>query len=623
METNRCINCMSEMHKTAGKYCPVCGFDNQSAEAPIYALKPNSILHGRYLIGRVLGQGGFGITYVGLDMVLDIKVAVKEYFPMGLVTRDNMSSELLWNASQVGSTQRQSGCESFLKEARKMAKTDANPTIVRVRDTFLENETAYIIMDFVEGHTLKKKLQQGGPIPFPECMQLLRPMMEGLKEVHHQGIIHRDISPDNIIIQPDGSVKLLDLGAAKDMTASNGQTSQVVAKKGFSPLEQYVEKGEVGTWTDVYALCATIYYCITGKVLPDALERMYGEQQLQIPETVDPLPEHVVHTLEAGLAIKVQDRIQNIEELLQRLDSQQNQPSMQPQQAQPVKPSMQQTEHVQPSMQPQQGQAGAGQPSMQPQGTGPSMQQPRPGVPPMQPQRTGPSMQQQAPYQQNTANASNNKNGVVLAVIGIVALLIAVVIMVNNSGNTDKQEDTSEQISLEEIRKQAAETDKEEEDSNTGTYVKADNETQKEKNTASQPDYSEDTTDDTDSDDTDSDEADPKPEKKKKKEKKKETKDEADDTPAKPADSEYILPEIDTKVYSLEELQSLSDQELYLARNELYARHGYQFSKQDLQLYFGEKSWYTPTTTEVLDKEFNEYELANRDLILFVEEQRK
>lgn len=328
METNRCVNCMSEMQKSAGRYCPVCGFDNQSVEQPIYALKLNYILHGRYLIGRVLGQGGFGITYVGLDMVLDLKVAIKEYFPMGMVTRQDMSSTLLWNPSQASQTQRQSGCEGFLKEARKMAKTDANPTIVRVRDTFLENETAYIIMDFVEGHTLKEELQKNGPMPFPKCMELLRPMMEGLARVHQQGIIHRDISPDNMIVQPDGSVKLLDLGAAKDITLSNGQSSQVVAKKGFSPIEQYVEKGQIGPWTDVYALCATISYCITGKMLPDATERMLMQAGQQGPVLPGDLPENIALALKDGLALKAEDRIQDVGQLLQRLDAQS--PSGQP-----------------------------------------------------------------------------------------------------------------------------------------------------------------------------------------------------------------------------------------------------------------------------------------------------
>lgn len=319
MEINRCMGCMSELN-TTGRYCPVCGFDNQNIEQPSYALRCYSILHGRYLIGRVLGRGGFGITYIGLDLTLNIKVAIKEYYPMGEATREQgTSSALRWNLSQAGMTQRQKGYDSFLKEARKMAKIDQIPSIVRVRDTFLENETAYIVMDYVEGITLKEKLLKNGTMTFSECMELLSPIMEGLEKVHKQGMIHRDISPDNIMVQPDGSVRLLDLGAAKDMTTSQGPESQLVTKKGFSPLEQYMDAGKIGPWTDVYALCATIYYCITGKLLPAAMDRI-DHEELQFPENMkEPLSPKVISVLKAGLAVKPEERIQSVEELYQGL----------------------------------------------------------------------------------------------------------------------------------------------------------------------------------------------------------------------------------------------------------------------------------------------------------------
>lgn len=322
MNINRCVNCMEDMEKVSGTICPRCHFDNaRAAEAQSpYAMRQNSILHGRYLIGNVLGQGGFGITYIAFDMVLSIKVAIKEYFPMGIAMRDPGSSNtLLWHSTQVNTEQRQSGQESFLKEARRIAKIDQIPSIVRVRDTFFDNDTAYIVMDYVEGITLKDKLIRGGSISFTECMRYLAPMMEGLAQVHKAGIIHRDISPDNIIIQANGSVKLLDLGAAKDISTGQGQQSQLVAKKGFSPLEQYTEAGQIGPWTDVYALCATIYYSVTGKMVPNALDRM-GHEEISFPEGMkEPLEAHVRATLEAGLALEAGKRIQSVEEVLTRL----------------------------------------------------------------------------------------------------------------------------------------------------------------------------------------------------------------------------------------------------------------------------------------------------------------
>lgn len=323
MNIKRCVNCMEDMGNISDTVCPRCRFDNANAaqlQSPL-AMRQNSILHGRYLIGRVLGQGGFGITYIAFDFVLGIKVAVKEYFPMGMVTRDPGSTNtLLWHATQMNTEQRQSGQESFLKEARRIAKIDQIPSIVRVRDTFFENETAYIVMDFVDGITLKDKLLKGGAISFHECMRYLTPLMEGLVQVHRAGIIHRDISPDNIMIQADGSVKLLDLGAAKDISTGQGQQSQLVAKKGFSPLEQYTETGHIGPWTDVYALCATIYYSITGKLVPNALDRIGDSQEIVFPEGMkESVPAYVREALEAGLAVEAGRRIQSVEDLLTRL----------------------------------------------------------------------------------------------------------------------------------------------------------------------------------------------------------------------------------------------------------------------------------------------------------------
>lgn len=320
MEIRKCMNCMNEL-QTDSEVCPVCGYDNRQTEQPAFAMPCGFILHGRYLIGKVLGQGGFGITYIGLDMVLDTKVAVKEYYPMGMVTREQgKSASLLWNLSQISQTQRQSAYDSFLKEARKMAKLEHIPSIVRVRDMFLENETAYLVMDYIEGTTLKAKIKRDGQMSFGQCVSLLRPMMEGLVQVHRYGMIHRDISPDNIMIQPDGRVRLLDLGAAKDMTVGNALNSQLVAKKGFTPLEQYAENGKIGPWTDVYAMSATIYYAVTGKLLPESVERVMGNGEQQFESALQSFfSPQAAFVLKAGLAVKPEERIKTVEELLGRL----------------------------------------------------------------------------------------------------------------------------------------------------------------------------------------------------------------------------------------------------------------------------------------------------------------
>ena len=296
--------------------CPLCGFDIEGTEQPAEALPRNTILHGKYLIGNVLGQGGFGITYIGFDLSLEIKVAIKEYYPAGAASRREGQSSLVWNRSNMSQTFRQSAYDDFLKEARKMAKMDQIPSIVRVRETFLENETAYIVMDFVEGETLKARLKRDGVMKFSDCITLLRPMMEDLEKVHAQGLIHRDISPDNIMIQLDGKVKLLDLGAAKDLTLQKEGVSQLVTKKGFSPFEQYRENGHIGPWTDVYALCATIYYACYGRVVSPALDRMEQDDLTFDLPTKEPLSQSATAALQKGLAIRAQDRTQSVEQLL-------------------------------------------------------------------------------------------------------------------------------------------------------------------------------------------------------------------------------------------------------------------------------------------------------------------
>ena len=320
MTVNRCPHCMEELGELNGNFCPFCGFNAAQNPQPPEALPRESILHGKYLIGDVLGRGGFGITYIGFDLSLESKVAIKEYYPSGSAMRREGESSLYWNSTCASQTSRQGAYDDFLKEARKMARVDSIPSIVRVRETFLENETAYIVMDYVEGETLKTRLKRDGVLTYSACYAMLRPMMEDLQKVHQLGIIHRDISPDNIMIQKDGSVKLLDLGAAKDLSKKSDGQSQLVTKNGFSPAEQYMDSGKIGPWTDVYALCATIYYACYGKLVPQALERLDQDTLTFDLPAKEAIPQNVIETLKKGLAIRAAERIQSVEELMQRLN---------------------------------------------------------------------------------------------------------------------------------------------------------------------------------------------------------------------------------------------------------------------------------------------------------------
>lgn len=315
MKVVRCFNCMKEIESYP---CPNCGFDPTENPQPAEALLWNTILHGRYLVGKMMGQGGFGITYVGWDLTLETKVAIKEFFPNGYAMRGKTSPGIFWSNST--GLQNQLDTEMFLKEARKMAKIGSIPEIVRVLDTFNENNTAYIVMEFVEGMTIKDYIEQYGPMDFDTAVRLLSPMLEALDKVHEKGLIHRDISPDNIMLLNGGGIRLLDFGAAKDLSVQKvGGSSQLVVKHGFSPIEQYGSIGNIGPWTDVYAVCATIYYMITGKVLADAPSRMENDAIDFSGAIGKPLTQQQRETLTRGLAIKSEERIQTIRELLDRL----------------------------------------------------------------------------------------------------------------------------------------------------------------------------------------------------------------------------------------------------------------------------------------------------------------
>ncbi len=318
MEITRCTKCMRELAE-GERICPSCGYEQGSDRQPGIALKRNTILRGRYLIGNVIGQGGFGITYVGWDLTLEMKVAVKEYFPSGSATRtDSSSNEIEWESINGDSRERSEGMERFLKEARRMARLDDVPSIVRVRDAFGENRTAYIVMDFVEGVTLKKYLLSHGVLQYEACMRLLSPILDSLAVIHDNGFIHRDISPDNIMLRPDGSARLLDMGAAVDVAASGGHASMAVIKRNFSAPEQYVESEVLGSWTDVYAMGATIYYCMTGKVVPEALEREFKKEPLYFDPALN-IPAQVVSALNGALELHAEKRIRDIREFKMQL----------------------------------------------------------------------------------------------------------------------------------------------------------------------------------------------------------------------------------------------------------------------------------------------------------------
>jgi serine/threonine protein kinase/alpha-tubulin suppressor-like RCC1 family protein len=309
------MGCFSRL-QTAGEVCPMCEYSPNTQLEHLYQLPSRTILSGKYMVGRVLGEGGFGITYVGYDLNLDMKVAIKEYYPSGFVMRDTSASTTVQTyAGEQGDIFRK-GRERFVDEAKRLARFRVFAGIVMVNDFFVENGTAYIVMEYVEGVTLKSYIaQMGGKLPAEQFFEMLRPLFGSLAQVHESGIIHRDISPDNIMITPDGNVKLLDFGAAREFGDGDNKSLSVLLKHGYAPVEQYQTKGKQGPHTDVYALSATIYKAITGITPESSMDRIV-EENLEPPSRLGVnLPDYQEAALMKGLAIRQADRYQTISEL--------------------------------------------------------------------------------------------------------------------------------------------------------------------------------------------------------------------------------------------------------------------------------------------------------------------
>lgn len=272
--SNLCMRCMTSKPAGAAK-CPKCGFDESQQVADSHHLPLRTVLKGQYLVGCVLGEGGFGITYIGWDLFLHIPIAIKEYFPSGVVIRDKGQHTVSVFAGKDEQFFLQ-GRERFFREAQKVAKFDTTPGVVSVKNCFLENGTAYIIMEYISGTNLGVyAAQKGGRLSLEETLQLLRTPLETLEELHKASTYHRDISPENLMLSETGVVKLIDFGSALDNSAAHN-TRMLVVRSGYSPVEMYSNVGEDGPYSDVYSMAATIYKLTTGVTPPMANDRGSG-----------------------------------------------------------------------------------------------------------------------------------------------------------------------------------------------------------------------------------------------------------------------------------------------------------------------------------------------------------
>ena len=335
----RCMGCM-ELFDEKLEVCPKCGYiEGTPVEEAIHII-PGSLLHNRYIIGRVLGYGSFGVTYIAWDGKLERKVAIKEYMPSEFSTRmPGQSCLTIFSGDRE--EQFKDGLKKFVDEAKRLAKFNSEPGIVSIFDSFLENDTAYIVMEFLDGETLGDRLKRekteikiknkteyrSVPIPEDEAVGMLLPVMNSLIAVHKEGIIHRDIAPDNIFITKSGEVKLIDFGASRYATTSHSRSLTTIVKPGSSPKEQYDSRGDQGPHTDVYALAATLYKMITGKTPPEAM----GRNAMCETKKTDPLTEphkiikNISETRENAILnamnIRIEDRTPDVVSFINELNS--------------------------------------------------------------------------------------------------------------------------------------------------------------------------------------------------------------------------------------------------------------------------------------------------------------
>lgn len=317
----RCLNCMEE-YDSQFQVCPHCGYVRGTAPKEVYHLHPGMTLADRYEIGTVLGFGGFGITYKAWDRKLKSTVAIKEYYPAGIVNRIPGEKEVILYSGK-GRQEFGNGLTRFLEEARNTARFSTHPNIVNVFDFFEENGTAYIVMEYLEGISFKQYIKQaGGKLDYNTVTDICGFIMDALEVIHSSGILHRDISPDNIFICSDGRVKLIDFGAARFSTGDEEKTLSIVLKMGFAPPEQYRSKSRQGPWTDVYALGATMYRAITGIVPDESVNRVVEDHLKKPGELTEGIPEYLDAALMKAMALDPELRFQTVAEFKEAVKNQ-------------------------------------------------------------------------------------------------------------------------------------------------------------------------------------------------------------------------------------------------------------------------------------------------------------
>lgn len=312
----RCVNCFREIDTAS--VCPHC-FENQEEDKrkrkSVNALPAMKLLNGRYTIGKLLGAGGFGITYLAHDTVSNKCVAVKEFFPSSVCGR-KPNGEVIVYKDQA---KYEKSVTHFYEEAKILFTLDKCPSVAKVEGFFTEYNTAYIVMEYVQGPSLKEFIKEfGDKLPYIQAKHIIIQIALALSEVHTLGIVHSDISPSNILVEKSGDVKLIDFGASRGFINNNIESAQTVQlKPGYAPPEQYEgNRRDIGPWTDIYALACTFYRIVTGKMPPSVMDRRSGAQLQRLGEVVPETEAYVEESICKALELDYKKRYQTVDEFI-------------------------------------------------------------------------------------------------------------------------------------------------------------------------------------------------------------------------------------------------------------------------------------------------------------------
>lgn len=314
-----CMGCMNEIPDGV-RQCPICGYDESTLVQESYYLMPGTVIGGKYIVGKVMDYNRFYITYLGWDAERNQKVTVHEYLPSDFSTRAKGETGVtIYSGDAL--EQFEEGLKTFLNEGNAVQHISDLQGVSIVYDCVSENDTGYIINEYLEGQTLKELLNQGKKYSMEEAMTIITPLLQGLSRIHASQVMHYDICPNHVFITDQGEVKLINFGAAKYTTTSNSKSLAIILKPGYAPEEQYRSQGEKGAWSDVYAVAALLYRMITGIVPDEAVERAMIDNLKPPSELGVKLPKATENALLNALNVYKEYRTPSAEQFLKELSS--------------------------------------------------------------------------------------------------------------------------------------------------------------------------------------------------------------------------------------------------------------------------------------------------------------